>query len=166
MALPRKTWVGNCVLGLMLASSGSLSAFAAIAGGTSPQDIYSATEPDTLEAPSPAKAPAARQPRQAAGVARTAPPAAPSQLTATAQPAQATSHLPDSALSYDLVPSDQLDPLAKRLQLVELLIRRHARAYDYRTHTVRELGMILAKLDAETTPVSQAQLKQPTDTAK
>lgn len=54
---------------------------------------------------------------------------------------------PAQDLSYDPVPSDQIDGMATRLHLVEALIRRHGRAYDYRVHTVRELQAILAKLE-------------------
>lgn len=76
--------------------------------------------------------------------------------------------LPDSALSYDPVPSDQIDALSRRLQLVDALIRRHARAYDYRTHTVHDLELTLAKLDASIAPKAapaaapRAQLVPPT----
>jgi hypothetical protein len=60
----------------------------------------------------------------------------------------APARIPDSGLAYDPVPSDQIDALGRRLELVDALVRRHARAYDYRTHTVRDLELILAKLDA------------------
>jgi hypothetical protein len=40
--------------------------------------------------------------------------------------------------------------MGRRLQLVDSIIRRYGRAYDYRTHTIRELEQILAKLNAST----------------
>ena len=49
--------------------------------------------------------------------------------------------------AFDPVPSDQADSLVRRLHLVEALITRHARAYDYRIHTVKELEGVLAELD-------------------
>ena len=61
--------------------------------------------------------------------------------------------------SFDAVPEDQVTALSKRLKLTEELIRKYHRAYDYRTHTVRELEVILAKLDnasAAATPPAEA----------
>ncbi|MGK5082647.1 hypothetical protein WDW37_05020 [Bdellovibrionota bacterium FG-1] len=48
---------------------------------------------------------------------------------------------------YDPVPVGQVEPLAQRLKLVETLIQRHGRAYDYRIHTIKELQEILSQLD-------------------
>jgi hypothetical protein len=117
------------------------------------QEVYSAVEDDSA-----ASAPAQTVPitaplpapvtRKAVVQARAAAPAA--------RRSSVASKLPDAALAYDLVPSDQIDPLARRLQLVEALIRRHARAYDYRIHTVPELETILAKLDAAEGPAAPA----------
>jgi hypothetical protein len=111
------------------------------------QEIYEATEAegDTM--------PAVRVvARQAPGIAQpheqlkqTLP--QPAAVANVAAPAK----LPDSGLAYDPVPSDQIDALGRRLQLTDALIRRHGRAYDYRTHTVRDLELILAKLDASLT---------------
>jgi hypothetical protein len=70
---------------------------------------------------------------------------------APAEAALLSTAAPNAALSpesFDLVPSDQAHPVIRRIHLVEEIVRRHARAYDYRTHTVRELEQILAKLDA------------------
>lgn len=119
----------------------SVSVFAAVAKKKVPvQEIYSATEGDEATALA-VQAPASITMSNRAD--KSAQPL-PRPLASVPAPAK----LPDSALAYDPVPSDQVDALSKRLQLVDLLIRRHARAYDYRTHTVRELELILAKLEA------------------
>lgn len=52
-----------------------------------------------------------------------------------------------SEIGYDLVPTNQTDPLIQRLKLVEQLILKYNRAYDYRVHTIKDLESILAKLD-------------------
>jgi hypothetical protein len=49
--------------------------------------------------------------------------------------------------AYTPVPSDQRDSIANRLKLVEQLLRRHGRAYDYRIHTTQDLSQLLTKLD-------------------
>ncbi len=51
--------------------------------------------------------------------------------------------------AFDPVPADQVDPIVKRLKLVDRLIREHGRAYDYRIHTVRELEQILSALEKD-----------------
>lgn len=106
------------------------------------QEIYEATETEGDTAPyvQPMSVPTARPviSHQAPGIAQ------PATVASVAAPAK----LPDSGLSYDPVPSDQINALSRRLQLTDALIRRHGRAYDYRTHTVRDLELILAKLDA------------------
>jgi hypothetical protein len=51
------------------------------------------------------------------------------------------------APGYDPVPSEQRDSMVRRLQLVQQLIEKHARAYDYRMHTVGDLQKILASLE-------------------
>jgi len=50
---------------------------------------------------------------------------------------------------YEFVPADQVDGVARRLQVVGEIILRHRRAYDYRTHTVKQLQAILAQLDSQ-----------------
>jgi hypothetical protein len=52
-----------------------------------------------------------------------------------------------TAEAYDPVPSDQTGPITKRLKVIETLILKHGRAYDYRSHTAKELESILKKLD-------------------
>lgn len=59
-------------------------------------------------------------------------------------------HKPVAAPAFDPVPSDQIPGLTHRLKLVEALIRRHGRAYDYRVHTVKTLETVLARLEAST----------------
>lgn len=63
--------------------------------------------------------------------------------------------------NFDPVPRGQEESIARRLKLVEIMIRRYGRAYDYRMHTLRDLENILAKLDAESAknqpPVQQVQ---------
>lgn len=51
-------------------------------------------------------------------------------------------------IRFDAVPGPQKDAIRRRLQIVDLLVARYGRAYDYRTHTVRELEQIRANLDA------------------
>ena len=58
------------------------------------------------------------------------------------------------AVGFDPVPTDQVSPLLKRLKLVETIIQKHARAFDYRKLTSKELEAILKALD---TTAAQAQ---------
>lgn len=58
------------------------------------------------------------------------------------------------ATPYDPVPADQVDALSKRLKLVEELIRKHGRAYDYRTLTIKELEALIEGLSAPKAPPS------------
>jgi hypothetical protein len=48
---------------------------------------------------------------------------------------------------FDNVPENQRAGIAKRLELVADLIKRHGRAYDYRQHTLKELRSIISELD-------------------
>lgn len=50
---------------------------------------------------------------------------------------------------FDPVPSEHAASIAGRLKLVEVLITRYGRAYDYRIHTQRELEAILNELEAK-----------------
>jgi hypothetical protein len=52
-----------------------------------------------------------------------------------------------SKLTFDNVPEDQRSGVAKRLELVADLIKRHGRAYDYRQHTLKDLRAIIGELD-------------------
>ncbi len=60
-----------------------------------------------------------------------------------------TSQRPKTEAAFDPVPADQLESIARRAQLAERLVREHARAYDYRAHTLAELESIVARLDLE-----------------
>ena len=62
--------------------------------------------------------------------------------------------------AYEPVPSEKRDYLARRLQVIERLIREHGRAYDYRIHTTAELEKILHKLEQ---PVSEVQEETTSD---
>ena len=94
------------------------------------RDVYPATEPDL-----PLKAP---KPRVISG-----------QRADLHKPFMSTQV---GAPSYDPVPSDQVDPLVKRLKIVQELIEKHARAYDYRIYTTKQLLAILDQLTPKTTP--------------
>lgn len=136
------------MLGWALAASVA-PAYGAQVHKAAAQDIYPATESETLTVDAPV---AVRRPlKQAAGIAMPHQ-SAPSRTFRSVAKPQA-----DAVLTYDLVPSDQVDPLGKRLQLVEILIRKYSRAYDYRAHTVQELVTILAKLDAASAPKTTMQ---------
>lgn len=76
------------------------------------------------------------EPRSARGRRRRLDP--PAELLACIQPGKG---------NYDMVRADQADSIAGRLALVELLIVKFNRAYDYRIHTTRELETILAELE-------------------
>ncbi len=52
------------------------------------------------------------------------------------------------ARNYDLVPVKQAEGIARRLVLVDRLIREYGRAYDYRIHTAKELETILKDLES------------------
>jgi hypothetical protein len=54
--------------------------------------------------------------------------------------------------SFDSVPSPQIGPVTQRLKVVEEILTRFGRAYDYRSHTLRELQAILKQLDEVTRP--------------
>lgn len=72
--------------------------------------------------------------------------------------------LAPASARYDAVPSSQTEPLIRRLHLVEQLISKHGRAYDYRTATVTQLQEILGNLDSQasqTNAVRQKLSKKP-----
>ena len=62
-------------------------------------------------------------------------------------PATAAAPAAAPASTFDPVPSDQASLIAKRLPLIEKIMVKHGRAYDYRAHTVKQLEAILASLD-------------------
>ena len=69
-------------------------------------------------------------------------PPAPHRVQAAASPAK-----PALMATFDTVPADQAESISRRLALVEVLIRKYGRAYDYRSHTLHELQSILEQLD-------------------
>lgn len=83
--------------------------------------------------------------------AETAPAPVPAQVQVQVQAQAQTQAVPKPAVvkeAYDPVPSDQKGALSIRLKLVEAIIQKHGRAYDYRIHTVRELEALLQRLDS------------------
>lgn len=72
---------------------------------------------------------------------------APEVYAATEEGSAAPRETPNTT-AFDVVPSDQTDALIKRLKLVETLIKRYGRAYDYRVLTTKDLEGLLAKLEA------------------
>lgn len=50
---------------------------------------------------------------------------------------------------YDVVPEQLSSPLIRRLQLVQILIQKYNRAYDYRSHTTADLERILIDLNSK-----------------
>ncbi|MDR3606682.1 MAG: hypothetical protein P4M08_04785 [Oligoflexia bacterium] len=57
-------------------------------------------------------------------------------------------------VTYDAVPIDQVDSILKRLKLVEEILQKYGRAYDYRTHTTHEFETILTQLAAASRPAA------------
>jgi hypothetical protein len=117
---------------------------------TGPLETYSAEDPDPMETSSSAiTLPAG----EAAGIApreERERPAAPSAGSVRAGvPTQAAVSNRWQTAQYDRVPIEQTNGVAKRLGLVEEILRKHGRAYDYRSLTVRDLEQILAELDAQ-----------------
>ena len=54
-----------------------------------------------------------------------------------------------SQCAYDQVPASQVEPLVRRLQIVESLVTKYGRAYDYRALTVTQLEALLGQLDTQ-----------------
>jgi hypothetical protein len=67
---------------------------------------------------------------------------------------------PAVSAPYDSVPTDQVKPIARRLQVVSEILSRFGRAYDYRSHTLRELEAILHGLEEATRPDAPADESQ------
>lgn len=65
--------------------------------------------------------------------------------------------------SFDTVPASQSDAILQRLKIVENLVRKYGRAYDYRAHTLKELLLIQSTLESTAAPVAapQAAVVQP-----
>jgi hypothetical protein len=71
----------------------------------------------------------------------------PNVITAPVAVSTTASHAAANVLSFDYVPEEHVDSVARRLAIVEKIIREHGRAYDYRAHTTHELLSILARLE-------------------
>ncbi len=52
------------------------------------------------------------------------------------------------AVSFDAVPASQSDAILQRIKIVENLVRKYGRAYDYRAHTLKELQLIQSTLES------------------
>jgi len=65
--------------------------------------------------------------------------------------------------AFDSVPASQSEAILQRLKIVENLVRNYGRAYDYRTHTLKELQLIQSTL--ESTAAAQAPAAAPIPTA-
>jgi hypothetical protein len=50
---------------------------------------------------------------------------------------------------FDAVPANQVEPIEERLKIVEEMIQKYGRAYDYRVHTLKELQEIQKSLGSE-----------------
>lgn len=69
--------------------------------------------------------------------------------------AAATARL--ATASFDTVPAGQSDAILQRLKIVENLVRKYGRAYDYRAHTLKELQLIQSTLESTAAPVAAPQ---------
>lgn len=139
------------VLALIL----GLTTTAAFASKTKSADVYSATE----EGPSEEVLQSApgytgetvdvKTPPPSAKVRKAAPPI----IQARTAPTPSSNSSPQQ---YDAVPTTQAEPLIRRLRLVETIIAKYGRAYDYKTLTVTELQTILGQLDNQATQAAEA----------
>ena len=59
-----------------------------------------------------------------------------------------TPQLEDSS-EYDQVPKDHIDEISERIQVVDQILRKTGKAYDYRSVTLAELKKILQDSDEE-----------------
>ncbi len=60
-----------------------------------------------------------------------------------------------SMSQYDPVPTEHRVSILRRLKLIEALIERHGRAYDYRLFTTPDLEAILKQLDGPQAPAAR-----------
>lgn len=131
--------------------TGSFPAFASIS--KHPAEVYAATTDDGSELEGSSQS----APQTINGQITSSSPAQVAVQSIAAPKVKAKTHaqIPGTkvaSLSYDKVPSDQTDSIAKRLTYVEYLIRKHNRAYDYRSHTLKELQAIVTELDGSNPP--------------
>lgn len=113
---------------------------------------------EAAPAPAPVAAPKKAKARATASAA-SAPviDTAPAIPTAKAVAPVAVKSAPQSSQSFDAVPASQKDAILERLTIVENLVRKYGRAYDYRTHTLKELQLIQSTLESTSTPAAAAQ---------
>jgi hypothetical protein len=147
-------------LASFLIASLSISAALAATTPTKPRQTYPATEEGPSQevvssapgyngtAPLPQAEPESSDAAAAAAAAQTKKATAPQ-----AAPAAVSK-------GFDLVPTNQTEPLIRRLKLAETLVMKYGRAYDYRAMTVLELQGILDKLDAEAKRETQARVDE------
>jgi hypothetical protein len=124
----------NPVLALTLAS---VTVFCSPAWAKKPLQTYAATEDESEIAPAPVSTSVSKP-----------------KATSTQQTPQTGATLfqtPAEKAKFEPVPPDQVDSIARRLKLVENLLRKHGRAYDYRIHTLKELESIQASLEPSPT---------------
>ncbi|MBY0471018.1 hypothetical protein K2X30_07590 [bacterium] len=114
-------------------------------------EVYSATDGETLGpdviAPLPQQAESGVPAAPVAPVTKVAPLKPSKKAVAAAKPPRRKRGKNSAAKPFDQVPEVQAEAIASRLKIVEQMILKHGRAYDYRTHTVAELQKILARLD-------------------
>src|SRR6185437_16178299 len=87
-----------------------------------------------------------------------APPQPQSQVVTIAPPPPApaaTEAQARSEVTYDMVPADQVEPLIRRLHIIEALVSKYGRAYNYRELTVVQLEAILGQLDTQATQAAE-----------
>lgn len=122
---------------------------------SAPAQAYNAQAPAPVEAPErlvdsdSVPLPLPPPPYGAQGLQQSASPAAPrpTALTVPVVPPPPPPH--EDVVPFDPVPKSQKVAIRKRIQLVDRMIAKYGRAYDYRTHTLRELQNILAELEAQ-----------------
>jgi hypothetical protein len=116
-------------------------------------ETYSAEDPDPMETSAsaitiPAGEAAGTAAPEIAESERATPPSSGNVRSGLTVPPPAVSTRWQTA-TFDSVPQAQADGVAKRLKLVEEIVRRYGRAYDYRSLTSKDLELILAELDAK-----------------
>jgi hypothetical protein len=128
------------------AESGSSDSSSSSSGATLP------TAPATV----PAAAPAAHNTKIHKAAKKAQQPAAPTATLAAASAPKAAS----PAAAFDAVPANQSEAILQRLKIVENLVRKYGRAYDYRAHTLKELELIQSTLEST---AAQAQVQAPAE---
>jgi hypothetical protein len=123
------------------------------------EELESSSTPTVVTPPTPASAieayppgPTAQPglPAAASEVSHPAPPV--SELSVPRPPSTTASVLPRPEAvmewgKFESVPEDQKQAFGKRLALMNEIIQKYGRAYDYRTHTIAELQKLLQILE-------------------